>query len=143
MKKRIRISALSVAIARAACAAITIPLMAQPDTNGTPVNTRWVGVWQGKLEGVPGVVLTLGDDLGDLSGTVVFTAIRDGSVAGHVTHVIMHPHIDGNRLSFQVKRPDSAEDIVDMFLNLSSDGKGQLVCQKWCSAAPIAMDKIP
>jgi hypothetical protein len=143
MKRRIRISALSVAIALAACAASAIPLTAQPGTNGTAVNTRWVGVWQGKLEGFPGVVLTLGDDLGDLSGTVVFTAIRDGSVAGHVTHVIMHPRVDGNRLSFQVKRPDGAEDIVDMFLNLNSDGKGQLVCQKWCSAAPIAMDKIP
>jgi len=95
------------------------------------------------LEGFPGVVLTLGDDLGDLSGTVVFTAIRNGSVAGHVTHVIMHPHANGNRLSFQVKRPDDAEDIVDMILNLSGDGKGQLVCQKWCSAAPIAMNKIP
>jgi hypothetical protein len=143
MKKRIYISALSAAIALASCAAITIPLTAQPITNGAAINTRWVGVWQAQLEGFPGVVLTLGDDLGDLSGTIVFTAIRDGSVAGHVTHVVMHPHVDGNRLSFQAKCPGGAEDIVDMFLNLNSDGKGQLVCQKCGSAAPIAMDKIP
>jgi hypothetical protein len=101
------------------------------------------GRLQGQLEGLPGVVLTLGDDLGDVSGTIVFTAIRDGSVAGHATHVILHPHIEGNKLSFQVMRPGSVSDVVDMSLELSNDRKGQLVCPKCGATSPTAMEKIP
>ena len=95
------------------------------------------------MEGFPGVVLTLGDDLGNLSGTIVFTAIRDGAVAGHVTHVILHPHLDDGSFSFEVMRPGRKNDVVDMTLSLSSDSKGQLVCAKCGAASPTAMEKIP
>ena len=137
MKKSASIFALS-AIILACSAILPTSLTAQ-----TGANTRWVGVWQGQLEGFPGVVLTLGDDLGELSGTMVFTAIRDGAIAGHVTHNILHPHLDGNRLSFQVKSPRDADDIVDMSLDLTNDRKGQLMCPKYGAASPIAMEKIP
>jgi len=142
MKRKISILGLF-AMALLSYAAIDISSPAQTESSSTASSARWVGVWQGQLEGLPGVVLTLGDDQGEVSGTIVFTALRDGRVAGHATHVILHPHVDGNRLSFQVKRPDGAEDVVDMSLNMSSDGEGQLVCQKCGSAAPIAMEKIP
>jgi len=88
-------------------------------------------------------VLTLGDDSGELSGTIVFTALRDGSVAGHVTHVVLHPRVDGDSLCFQVKRPGRTNDIVDMTLSLSTDSKGQLVCAKCGAASPTAMEKVP
>ena len=142
MKRKISILGLF-AMALLSYAAIDISSPAQTESSSTASSARWVGVWQGQLEGLPGVVLTLGDDQGDVSGTIVFTAIRNGSAAGHATHVILHPHVDGNRLSFQVKRPDGAEDVLDMSLNLSGDGKGELICQKCGTAAPIAMEKIP
>lgn len=123
-------------------AALTLSSDAQM-SGGDASTAKWVGVWQGELEGFPGVVLTLGDDLGDLSGTIVFTAIRDGSVAGHVTHAILHPHLGGEGFSFQVKRPDRDNEVVDMTLSLSSAVKGQLVCAKCGAAPPIAMEKIP
>jgi hypothetical protein len=100
-------------------------------------------MWQGELEGVPGVVLTVSDDLGDLSGTVVFTALRDGTVAGHATHAMMHPQADGNMLSFQVKRPGRDTDILNMQLELTDGGAAVLRCPKCGEAAPIAMQRVP
>ena len=142
MKRRLSVLAMSF-IALISCVGTAIASKAQPDAGSTASTAKWVGVWQGELEGFPGVVLTLGDDLGDLSGSIVFTAIRDGVVAGHVTHVIQHPHVDGESFSFQVKRPGRENDIVDMTLSLSSDSKGQLVCAKCGTASPTAMEKIP
>jgi hypothetical protein len=142
MKKRVFVLA-SPAIALACLVMLATPATAQGNPNSPSSNAKWVGVWQGQLEGFPGIVLTLGDDLGELNGTVVFTAIQDGAVAGHVTHNILHPHLDGNRLSFQVKRPGGGEEIVDMDFDLTSDSKGQLVCPKCGAASPTAMEKIP
>jgi hypothetical protein len=99
-------------------------------------------VWQGQLEGVPGVVLTLGDDPGEVSGTIVFTALRNGSVVGHATHVILHPHVNGNTLSFQVKRPGGSSEILDMSLVLADDSNGQLRCARCGAVAPIALVKL-
>jgi hypothetical protein len=125
------------------CLSAAIPSNAQASAGSSAATTKWVGVWQGELEGFPGVVLTLGDDSGELSGTIVFTALRDGSVAGHVTHVVLHPRVDGDSLCFQVKRPGRTNDIVDMTLSLSTDSKGQLVCAKCGAASPTAMEKVP
>src|SRR5579871_1831214 len=64
-----------------ACAALLIgPIAgAQP-----AVDANWLGVWQGELEGRPGVTLTVVDDSGELAGTVVFEMIsRDKGVIGH------------------------------------------------------------
>jgi hypothetical protein len=53
---------------------------------------QWVGVWQGELDGQPGVTVTLGRDSGDLQGTIVFNVVsRDGGqahVIGHDAHVL-------------------------------------------------------
>jgi hypothetical protein len=78
-------------------------------------NASWVGVWQGELNGVPSEMLTLADDTGDLGGTVVLKGISREGGTPHVvvseTHVLMHPHVDGNILSFQVKRSKDSQDI--------------------------------
>jgi hypothetical protein len=140
MKRYAGIFALS-AVALIACAAIAVNSAAQADASNSASNGKWVGVWQGQLEGVPGVVLTLGDDLGDVNGTIVFTALRDGRIAGHATHVILHPHVDGNTLSFQVKREGKSPDVVDMSLQLTSGDKAQLVCPKCGAHSPTEMTK--
>src|SRR5215469_5038786 len=36
---------------------------------------QWVGVWEGQLEGQPGVTITLGRDAGELQGTIVFNVV--------------------------------------------------------------------
>jgi len=141
MKKRVRILATPILVL-IACAAVTIPSLAQASPSNTTSNDKWVGVWQGQLEGVPGVTLTLGNDVGDVNGTIVFTALREGSVVGHAVHVIMHAHADGNVLSFQVKRPGSDIEIVDISLVLADGARGQLLCPKCGSASPIEMVKL-
>jgi hypothetical protein len=92
-------------------------------------NANWVGVWEGKLEGMPGVTLTLGNDTGELGGTIVFNAVDSAHnrIIANSTHLLMHPHIEGNTLSFEVKGPDRSQ-AVHVTVKLTDDGKAELVC---------------
>ena len=60
----------------------------------TAGNARWIGVWQGQLDGQPGVILTLADDGGELGGTIVLNGVsREGGSPHVVTselHVLVH-----------------------------------------------------
>lgn len=141
MKQTVRILTLS-ALGLFACTVTPTFSHAQASPDRAISSARWVGVWQGQLEDVPGVVLTLGDDLGEVSGTIVFTALRNGIVAGHAAHVILHPRIVGDTLSFQVKRPGAPSEILDISFVLADDGNGELRCAK-CGAASTAREKIP
>ena len=73
---------------------------AQDDVGQKPSPTKWVGVWQGQLEGIPGVVLTLSDDIETPGGTIVFTILGPDStkehpmIVGHEVHAIVHPQIN-------------------------------------------------
>ena len=93
-------------------------------------NSSWQGVWQSQLEGQPGVTLTLAEDGGQLAGTIVFYVVsRDGGTAhviGSSVHWV-HPHIDGNTLSFQVKRKSDAKQL-DMAVMLMDGEKARLQC---------------
>ncbi len=141
MKTRVRISALA-CFTLIACAAVRISAPAQSTPATTPSTERWVGVWQGQLEGVPGVTLTLGNDLGEVAGTIVFTVLRDGRVAGHQVRLILHPRVEGSVLSFQVMRLGADGEILDMSLALAGDNKGQLHCAKCGAAASTEMAKL-
>jgi hypothetical protein len=125
-----------------ACAATPVVSHAQAGPDRATSSAKWVGVWQGQLESVPGVVLTLGDDPGEVNGTIVFTVLRNGSVVGHEARVILHPRASGNTLSFQVKRPGDSSEMLDMSLTLADDGNGKLRCWK-CGATSTAMQKMP
>ena len=65
----------------------------------TTRTAKWLGVWQGDLDGQPSVVLTLADDTGKLGGTVVLNIIqRENGQARIVAlepHVLMSPHDEG------------------------------------------------
>jgi hypothetical protein len=39
-------------------------------------SARWAGVWQGELDGLPSVTLTLANDTGQLGGTLVLNIIE-------------------------------------------------------------------
>jgi len=105
----------------------------------------WVGVWQGELEGVPGVVLTLSDDIESPGGTIVFTVLATDStsehpnIVGHETRAIMHPEVNGDTLLFRVKGIGNSNDIMEMTFTLTGTSKGQLKCLKCGSATPVEM----
>jgi hypothetical protein len=96
------------------------------------IHPKWTGVWQGTLEGVPSVTLTLADDAGEANGTIVFHAIKNDN--GHAysfstePHTLIHPRIDGNTISFQVKRGNGSSEILNMSVELSEDGNVAFSC---------------
>jgi hypothetical protein len=94
-------------------------------------HTSWLGVWQGELEGQPAVTLTLAEDNGELGGTVVLNMVsREGGtphVIGSTVHMVTHPSIEGNTLSFDVKRPSDAK-LLKMAVVLEANGKMEIEC---------------
>jgi hypothetical protein len=76
-------------------------------------HSSWLGVWNGQLDGQPGTTLTLADDTGQLGGTVVFNLVIKQDSIAHVVesdaHVLMHPRLEGDTLSFQVLRASDAK----------------------------------
>jgi hypothetical protein len=97
----------------------------------TAGHTRWIGVWQGQLDGQPGVILTLADDGGELAGTIVLNGVSREGGSPHVVvsepHVLVHPHLDADTFSFQLIRTrDSRE--LHMTVTLASDEKALLHC---------------
>jgi hypothetical protein len=104
-------------------------------------NAEWVGVWQGELDGQPSVTLTLAEDTGELGGTLVLNMVsrEDGSshVIGSEAHVLMHPHIDGRTLSFQVKQTRNNREL-QVAVTITADGKAQLRCLNCGEDSPVA-----
>jgi hypothetical protein len=92
----------------------------------------WTGVWQGNLDGVPAVILTLANDAGEANGTIVFHAIKNEN--GHAysfstePHTLIHPRVEGNTLSFQVVRGNGSTEVLNMSVELSNDGNIQFTC---------------
>ena len=101
-------------------------------------NANWIGVWEGKLEGLPGVTLTLANDTGELGGTVVFNAVDSPHkrIITSKAHLLMHPHIDGSTLSFEVLRAGDSQ-TVHLRVKLTEDGKAQLVCLDCGPESPV------
>lgn len=116
-----------------ALSVLALPALAQPD-----ISNPWVGFWQDQGGDEPSILLTLGDDDGQLAGGIVFNIVaRNGGqtfLAGHDAHAILNPHTDGDTLRFQViRRPDSRK--LDMTLHMTADGKATLHCQN-CGDGP-------
>ncbi len=91
----------------------------------------WVGVWQGELDGLPGVTITLGDDAGDIGGTVVFNVIMKENGAPHIggrdAHVLTHIHIQGEDLAFEVLRLGDNRQL-HFKIHKTASNKAQLHC---------------
>ena len=96
------------------------------------IHPKWTGVWQGTLDGVPAVTLTLADDAGEANGTIVFHAIKNEN--GHAysfstePHTLIHPRVEGNTLSFQVIRGNGSAEVLNMSAELNNDGNIQFAC---------------
>jgi hypothetical protein len=107
---------------------------------------NWVGVWQAELDGQPSAILTLGEDTGSLEGTLVLNGInREGGqprIAVRETHVLMHAHVDGNTLSFQLKRLRGASELMNFTVVFAENGSATMHCSNCGSEAPVvAMTK--
>jgi hypothetical protein len=117
-----------------ACAGLALATIAGAASTG---NAKWIGVWQGKLDGVPSVELTLANDAGEVEGTIVFHRIMKDGAGPHIAdtepHTLIHPHIDGNTLAFQVKRGNGSDAILDMAVELTATGNAEFRCSN-CSA---------
>jgi hypothetical protein len=116
--------------------AITLPARA-----GKPVpDSPWVGIWQAQLEGQPSVILTLGDDTGQLGGGIVFNVIaRDGGQAhiiGRDAHVLINPRVEGDTLRFQVIRLSDKRQL-DMSMQMTADGTAQFHCANCGADSPV------
>ena len=103
--------------------------------------SSWVDVWQGELEGLPSVVLTLATDGGQLQGTLVLNGIssNDGNprIAVHEAHVLLRPALHGSYLSFAVKRQRGSGTTMDFTVEQSSANSAKIHCLNCGDEAPI------
>ena len=108
---------------------------------------EWTGVWQGELDGQPSVTLTLANDTGQLGGTLVLNIIEreDGGarIRAREPHVLVHPQLDGNTLSFGVRKIDGSSDLLNFTVALTPDGKARIHCTNCGADAPtVDMSRI-
>jgi hypothetical protein len=130
-------------LALIACAGTPVNSPAQAVPGTAASNARWVGVWEGRTKDLPGLTLTLGDDSGEVGGTIVNNVMRDGVIVGHMAHVLLHPHVDGNTLSFQVKDDRNSTELLDISMELAGDNAAQLHCKNFGAAFSMTMERIP
>lgn len=116
----------------------SVLLLASAAASGQPATSanNWTGVWQGNLDNVPAVILTLANDAGEANGTIVFHAIKNENGHAHSfstePHTLIHPRIENNTLSFQVIRGHGSAEVLNMSAELSKDGNIQFTCSN-CS----------
>lgn len=127
MKRRVFVTGSFAIVLALACAAEAVG------------NARWVGVWQGELDGQPGVTLTLADDAGELGGTIVLNMVSRQGGQPHVIwsepHVLVHPRVDGDVLAFHVKRTRDGRDL-ESIATLEPDQTLRLRCTNCGTDSP-------
>ena len=118
-----------------ACALVALVCWSQSPTES---HAMWIGVWQAKAESGPGITLTLADDGGDVGGTIVFEVFNreENRLVAREPHTLMHAHVDGNLLSFQVNGCCNKSGILSMAMELTKDGKAQFRCSN-CGSGDV------
>ena len=111
---------------------VAVAAMAYPLVGHANQFESWVGVWEGQLEGKPGVTVTLGRDGGDLQGTIVFNVVARGDgeephVIGHDAHVLTHVNLEGSTLGFHVIRLGDGREL-HLTMRLTDGDKAVLEC---------------
>ena len=106
----------------------------------------WVGVWEGQLDGKPGVTVTLGRDAGDVQGTIVFNVVsrNDGQeprVIGHDAHALTHVNLDGGTLAFHVIRLGDAREL-HLTMRLTGSNKAVLECADCAGPGVTELNRI-
>lgn len=123
------------AIGNAFCNCLGSTALAQ-----TTAVSSWVGIWQGELDGLPSVILTLGDDSGTIEGTLVLNGInREGGphIAVHEVHALLHPTENGMTLSFSVNGLRGAGKTMNFTVEQKSGHTAQIHCLNCGDNAPV------
>jgi hypothetical protein len=106
------------------------------------VDKAWLGVWHSLLDGQPGVTVTLADDSGQIGGTVVLNIVTrvDGEsrVIASEPHVLVSPHLNDKTLTFELKRPDGSNRVMDFTMVLKAEGAATIHCTN-CDGAPVVV----
>ena len=103
------------------------------------------GRWQGKMGDVPAVTLTIKDDDGKLSGTVIFYRIvfsgRSPEVAGKSRAEMIDAKLDGKMFTFQTKGSQGEMLSYQLELTGKNEGsfKGKTTMASANEAPPIKM----
>jgi hypothetical protein len=104
-------------------------------------NTAWIGVWTAQLDGQPGTTLTLGDDAGELGGTLVMNMVSREGGQPHVietdTHVLIAPRLEGDTLTFSIKRMHNTDQPAQFSVTLIGNGKAKTRCLNCGADAPV------
>jgi len=98
-------------------------------------NPTVAGVWRATLHDLPCIELTVHDDQGNLSGTIVFDLLVLENGAWHVRSAdrvdLIHPRIEGNYFVFEVvhaKKHNSADpadqELKTFCMELAGSNKG-------------------
>lgn len=103
-------------------------------------SSSWVGVWQGELDGLPSVILTLAADDGTLQGTLVLNGINSDVGGPHIavreTHLLLHPALNGMTLSFAVKGLRAARTTMNFTVEQTSNTSAKIHCLNCGEDAP-------
>lgn len=99
---------------------------------------EWVGIWHAHPDGLSTGTLTLATDTGKLGGTLVLDMISHEGGQTHVVaaepHVLLHPRVEGDTLSFEVKTTHKGVLASANFtVTRTADGQATLQCQS-CGA---------
>jgi hypothetical protein len=105
-------------------------------------NPHWIGVWQSKLDGQPGAILTLAQDTGELGGTLVLNRVErdaDGQayVAASEPHTLVNPRIAGDTLTFAVRKPLGPGGFFNFTVALTPEGTARIHCTNCGQDAPV------
>jgi len=132
MKSALKVFASLVIAATLVAASSAVAQTAAESIDKPFIHPKWTGVWQGTLDGVPAVTLTLADDAGEANGTIVFHAIKkqDGHAFSFSTepHTLIHPQMQDDTLSFQVVRGNGSAEVLNMSAQLRNDGSIAFTC---------------
>jgi CubicO group peptidase (beta-lactamase class C family) len=90
------------------------------------------GTWEGKMDGLPVLTITIKDEGGALSGTVTFYRIRDEGagpkVEGKETTPLVEPKLDGKVLSFKVK--GRSGDLVSFKMEITGNNEARIILKR-------------
>jgi hypothetical protein len=104
-------------------------------------SSNWVGVWQGELDGIPSVILTLATDRGTLQGTLVLNGINNEGGKPHIavreTHILLHTTQSGKSLSFEVERLRGGSNTMNFTVEETSSVSAKIHCLNCGDDAPV------
>lgn len=92
--------------------------------------SSFAGVWHGKLDGVPGITLTLANDTEGLQGTVVMYAVdkQERQILFADICTVLHAEVNGKMLLLEMKHHGKSNKVFHLQVALGDGDTAQLKC---------------